>query len=310
MKFIDNFKMFTVKRDQHVAQLYYLDTVESFNQPVISEEAKSYSEISIVPKAIKVALEDKIVTATISNQQILELKPLGINAIEITRSALEETWDREYQIDLFNKVFGKAKQIESELNFTGIEKWFYHLIGYKPKMYASNPNFLNKILFSSNLILHETRISKGDWALVSPKLAVIFYDDPSFVHAQNNGINDVKIEPISFIGTWKNIKIYSSILIDNHVLIGRSPKNEHDITIGIVTSDPVITTSKVVQLNLEELHLLEYKKYCSIYDIPGSEKNYVKFDFVYKKETFSDFIKAKISNMFSMYINILKNIFK
>jgi hypothetical protein len=302
MKFTENFIAHKVPESRKAVELHFLDTLMPESVLNKTENDYLFSEISIVPKRMTIELEDYIVNAKITNSQILDIEAVGINPIETLKNQLLSEFNQFYEKDLFQKTFNAAVTVDSNLILTGFKGWLYNLVGYRPKLYASHPNFLHKIIFESSRILQQTRISSAKWIVVSPKLACIFEDQSNFEYTKSNDVAPLAFGMTSHLGTWHaghGFNVYVSYLIkDDWILIGRSPNSQNDKVITTIVGDDIFQHNKMLNRTLEEIHLVELSKTYKTVLIPGCETSYAKWNFVYKHETFSDWLINKVKSFF------------
>jgi hypothetical protein len=291
MKFTDNFVKF--ETNNRVAKIFYLDQEYISNNLATKLEDSYIPHISLSPKELTVVLDERYVASEINEMHKTFLDETGIDSIGILKNALESSFNNEYEKELFQKVFDNASTYNFFIEKKGLIGWLFNLIGYKPKLYASHPHFLSKILNVSNHILQKTRISSAEWVLVSNRLRCLFDDDPLFTYTTSNDI--VAINNFIHIGYWQGLNVFTTHLIDDYVLIGRSANktNNFDKLIGTVFADLKIDSVKVHRIDSPDRERVIYSRPYKIYDIPGCQVSYAKWNFVYQKETFWNWFKSK-----------------
>ena len=275
MKFTDNFKVHQIKDEQSVATLYYLETPD--NVPSGFESEGGMQELSITPRILQVQLEHTMIETTMTDRQILDMKNIGIDAIAEANNALNRDFNLQFEKKLYDKALEIAQNVDSVQEFTGIKGLLYKLFNYCPKVWIESNQFLKMIVDASHDILHNSRMGAGNWIIVSPKTAAKFARFPEFIYRNAGDTN----ENIRIFGLIHSIKIYSTHLIsDDVVLMGRESKSDHDQLISAVVGPKnQIHFEQVQHSSFETIHKIGIKTSLKVFDIPGSEKSYVKLNF-------------------------------
>lgn len=311
MKFTENFNLH--KTNNRNVELYYLDS--EFPKINLNETENDHlsSEILMTPKKVSVKLDQKSIFTKITQKQILDSDGLGIDIVEMTKNRLLTEYEHYHETDLFKILFDNAVTLNSNLSYSGIKGMIFNLFGFKPKIHASHPHFLNKIIFASNKILKETMISPAKWILIPHKLAVIFDDQPNFTYSNRTEVTENLITHLGIWNVSNEFNVYVSHLIkDNWILTGRSSTSPNDKVLTTVVSEDLFNMSNmnnIISSGLEEITTIKLKKLHKTFLIPGSEISYAKWDFVYHKESFVNWFIGRIKNIFNISLKTLRNIF-
>lgn len=308
MKWIDNFKVHQVDGDQRMAHLTYLDIGPTEEPNWLKEGEAQMAELSIKPQTLQIQLEKKRVQAQVSKEHVEDLKRVGIDAFEQTKSALTGEWDLNLTKELFKEVLATAGILESTQEFTGFKAWFYNLVGYKPLIWLESDEFLDQILKGSNEIMRKSRTGTGDWILVSPKTAMCFERLLDFVYGSEGRIADLNDQVTQF-GSWKHLKIWTSWLVgDGQVLMGRRSTSPSDTLVSAVVGEAEWLHAETVNPNYDTIFNLALQKNAKVFSIPGSEKSYLKWSFEHTKPSFWKWLGKKLikSSPFISILNLLK----
>lgn len=290
MKWIDNFKVHQVDGDQRMAHLTYLDISPTEEPHWLKEGEAQMAELSIKPQTLQIQLEKKRVQAQVSKEQVEDLRRIGIDAFEQTKSALASEWDLNLTKELFEEVLNTAGILESTQKYTGFKAWFYNIVGYKPLIWLESDEFLDLILKGSNEIMRRSRMGTGDWIVVSPKTAIRFAGLADFVYGSECRIADLN-ERVRQFGSWKHLKIWTSWLVkDGQVLMGRRSTSSSDTLVSAVVGEVEWLQAETVSPNYGNVFNLALRRNTQVFSVPGSENSYVKFNFVHKKPLFFDWV--------------------
>jgi len=297
MKFIDNFKTYQVEGDQRIAYLSYLESNCSKDSNWLSEGEASMPELSIRPQTLSVQLDNKTVASTISNRQIEDLHGVGIDAIEQVKVTLKSEQSINLQKEVLTECENTAKfKNKWEINqnkggVKGIRRWFWDLFSYHPEIWIESDNFLSTIFSLSNEIAYSSRMGHSDWIIIHPMAFSRFEGliDFEFERSGRIELNDI----ITHVGRWKSFKIFTCHLMDEtQVLMGRSPKSDHDTLISIVKGpDEWLRVEDLQQYNAEVVQKIGLRTPMKVFSIPGAEKSYIKWNFQYEKPSLRKYLK-------------------
>lgn len=300
MKFIDNFKTYQVEGDQRIAYLSYLESNYSKDSNWLSEGEASMPELSIRPQTISVQLDNKTVASTISNQQIEDLNRVGIDAVEQVKTTLKSEQSRNIQQEVLTECENTAKfKNKWEINQSkggvkGIRRWFWDLFSYHPEIWIESDNFLHTLFSLSNEIMYSSRMGHSDWIIIHPMAFSRFEGliDFEFERSGRIELNDI----ITHVGRWKSFKIFTCHLVDEtQVLMGRSPKSDHEALISIVKGpDEWLETKTEQPQHFQPHYKLGLRTPMKVFSIPGAERSYIKWNFQYEKPSLRKYLKENL----------------
>lgn len=285
MKWVDNFKVHQVDKDQRRVHLTYLDISTTEEPNWLKEGEAQMSELSIKPQTLQVQLEKRRVRAQLTKDQVEYFKHVGIHLVGHTKSALTNEWDLNLTIEIFEKVLDTARTLTSTQEFTGFKAWFYSKIGYKPLIWLESNEFLDLILKGSNEIARSSRLGPGDWIIVSPKTAIRFTRLPDFIYSFEGRIADLN-EQVHLFGSWRHLKIWTSHLVgDDQVLMGRRSTSSSDVLVSAVVGEAEWLQAETV---------LALQRSSKVFSVPGSEMSYLKWKFEQSKPSFWKWLRKKL----------------
>lgn len=308
MKWIDNFKVHQVDGDQIMAHLTYLDMSPTEEPNWLKEGEAQMAEFSIKPQTLQIQLEKKRVQAQVSKEQVEDLKRIGIDAFEQTKSSLISEYDLNLTKELFKEVLSTAEILKSTQKYTGLKAWFYNIVGYKPLIWLESDEFLDQILKGSNEIMRRSRMGTGDWIVVSPKTAMRFERLPDFVYGSEGRISDLN-EPVTQFGSWKHLKIWTSWLVeDGQVLMGRKSTNPSDPLVSAVVGEAEWLRAETATPDFSIMFNIGLQRNSQVFSIPGSEKSYLKWSFTHNKSNFWKWFGKKLikHNLFRPVIDLIR----
>jgi hypothetical protein len=297
MKFIENFKIHKNVSGNVVNIAYLENSVQNAPNALWNPNSESQdsqtreqpavetiSTIHVKVKTLHIRLENKKIKSQISKDQIAQLKSIGHDPLYSVQSAMTNEQDLGLEKELFYLSLQTASELNSFEEFKGIQKWFYNLVGYRPKIWVEDQNFINMIYESSQEILKRTRQGDADWIVVSPIVASILLENPSIIlpPSDNNSFNPTSM--VNEVGRLNSLRIYSSLLIDNdQILIGRRSKDNHDqLVSAAITESEWINVDDFMGIN----HIIGLKRGEKVFAIPGSENSYVKWNFSIENPSF------------------------
>lgn len=294
MKWIDNFKVHQVDGDQRMAHLTYLDISPTEEPNWLKEGEAQMAELSIKPQTLQIQLEKKMVQAQVSKEQVEDLRRIGIDVFEQTKSALTSECDLNLTKELFEEVLDTAGILESTQKYTGFKAWFYNIVGYKPLIWLESDAFLDLILKGSNEIMRRGRMGTGDWIVVSPKTAIRFAGLADFVYGSEGRIADLN-EQVTQFGSWRHLKIWTSWLVkDGQVLMGRRSTSSSDALVSAVVGEVEWLHAETVSPNCGTVFNLALRRNTQVFSVPGSEKSYLKWSFENNKPSFWKWFGKKL----------------
>lgn len=309
MKWTENFNTHRVKRDQMIAQLHYLDLKEKAPTSWLSEGEAQTPELSIQPQVLSVQLENRMVQSRISKEQVLDMQKFGIDPIGEAKKAISREWDFNIESELFNHTFALARTMGYKQEFTGIKGWFYRLFDYQPLIWADSDEFLDSILKGSNEIIRRTRMGAGGWIMVSPEVATRFGKLNDFVYGSDGLVSELNSQVTQF-GKWKHLTIYTSLLIDkDQILMGRKTTSNHDTVVSLVISgDGWLQSETVSEISFEPVYNLGLRRGFKVFDVPGSENSYLKWQIATKEPRFWKHLAQILakSNPFRPVVDLLR----
>lgn len=309
MKWTENFNTHRVEGDQRVAHLHYLDLKEKASTSWLSEGEAQMPELSIQPQVLSVQLENRMVQNRVSKEQVLDMQRFGIDAIGEAKKAISQEWDFNLEAELFNHTFALARTMDYKQEFTGIKGWFYRLLDYQPLIWFESDEFLDSILKGSNEIIRRTRMGAGGWIVVSPEVATRFEKLNDFVYGSDGRVSELNSRVTQF-GKWKHLTIYTSLLIDkDQILMGRKTNSNHDTVVSLVMSDDEWLQSETVsEISFEPVYNLGLRRTFKVFDVPGSENSYLKWQITTKKPSFWKHLAQILakSNPFRPIVDLLR----
>lgn len=300
MKFLDLFKTHRVKGDQTQVYLSYFD-FETQNEPNWLKEGEAEMPyISLQPKTLSVQLDNKMVSATVSKEQIMDLKGLGIDGTEEAKRALVV----EQKTNLQKEVLAECGEVAQhktkyEINqdkggVKGIRRFIWDLFGYHPEVWIDSDVFFDALQKGANEIMRSSRMGTAGWVVIHPKAMSRFESSRDFQFERSGEVtlNDV----VSHIGNWRYLKVFASPLMDeNQILIGRCATSDADTLVSIVNAeDEWLETEIVDERSFQTLYKLGLRTSMKVFAIPGSEKSYLRWTFQYEKPSLRRWIWQSI----------------
>lgn len=300
MNFLDNFNTHQVEGDQRVAHISYIDFETPEVPNWLAEASVEMPQLSIQPKILQVELANKMISAELSEQYMNDLKQIGVNAIEQTKSAMQHEQSINLQKEALtqcvntSQLKNKWEINQSKGGVKGIRRWFWDLLNYHPDVWIESDNFLHTLFSLSNEIMYSSRMGRSDWIVIHPNAFNRFEGLIDFEFQRNDKIELNNI--VSHVGCWNSFKIFTCHLVDEtQVLMGRSPKSDHDALISIVKGTDEWLETKIEQPQQFQPHYkLGLRTPMKVFSIPGAERSYIKWNFQYEKPSLRKYLKEKL----------------
>jgi hypothetical protein len=300
MKFLELFKQHQVKGDQRQVYLSYLDFETTQEPNWLKEGEAEMPSISLQPKTLSVQLDNKMVSTTVSKEQIMDLDRFGIDGTDQAKNVLRT----EQQINLQKEVLSECEEVAQlktkyEINqdkggVKGIRRFFWDLFGYHPEVWIDSDGFFDVLQKGANEIMRSSRMGTADWVVIHPMAMYQFERSRDFQFQKDGEIT--LNEMVSHFGNWRYLKIFTSYLVDeDQILMGRSSTSETDTLVSIVKGkDEWLQTEIVDEKSFQPLYKLGLRTPMKVFVIPGSEKSYLKFKIQHEKPSLRRWIWQSI----------------
>jgi len=300
MNFLELFKTYQVKGDQSQYSISYIDSENQKEPNRLQEDQAEMHSISLQPKTLSVQLENKMVSNTISKEQIQDLRGLGIDGTEEVKRQLVIG----QKINLQKKVLTKCEEVaryktKYEINqdkggVKGIRRFFWDLFGYHPEVWIDCDEFFDVLQKSSDEVIRSSRIRTADWIVIHPKAMYRLNQSKDFQSemSEENTSNGI----VSNIGNWRHLKVFVSPSIDkNQILMGRESTSDTDTLVSIVKGEDEWFDAEIVdERSFQTLYNLGLRTPMKVFAIPGSEKSYLRWTFQYEKPSLRRWIWQSI----------------
>jgi hypothetical protein len=283
MKFLDLFKTHQVEGDQRQVYLSYLDFEIQKEPNWLKEGEASMPSTSLQTKTLSVQLDNKMVSTTVSKEQIMDLDSFGIDGTDQAKNVLRS----EQRINLQKEVLSECERVAQfktkwEINqdkggVKGIRRWFWDLFGYHPEVWIDGDGFFDALQRGASEVFGSSRMGTADWVVIHPMSMYRFERSRDFQFERSGKI--ALNEMVSHIGNWRQLKIFTSYLVDpDQVLMGRGSTSDRDTLVSIVKGkDEWLQTEIVDERSFQTLHRLGLRTPMKVVPVPGSERSYLRW---------------------------------
>lgn len=279
-KFIDNFVHKKVEEDVKVTQVSFLDE-ESIRDGFFDGHSPSNM---ITTHSLNIRLEQQMERA------VVETSPFdggNFEKSEWAKERLKQTLDYKYESRFIEEIKKVASVENYYTRFSGFKGWVLKLLKYKEMISIDSKEFFEAIHETSHKIHSRSRISQGDWVVLNPEDARIFYTRQSFIQHIEPGERGVIVpSQYRFLGELEGIKVYSDENMEpGRIIMGRTPFNGDlsKTVFGIQGPMRIDTVESHHMPNQMEFYAGRNVK---VFAMPESEISYSSWNYAKEKPSF------------------------
>lgn len=279
-QFIDNFVHKKLDKNVYVTQVSFLDE-ESIRDGFFDGHSPSNM---ITAHSLNIRLEQQMERA------IVETNPFdggNFEKSERAKERLKQTLDYKYESRFIEEIKKVATFENYYTKFSGFKGWVLKLLKYKEMISIDSKGFFEAIHETSHKIHSRSRISHGDWVVLNPEDARIFYTRQSFIQHIEPGERGVIVpSQYRFLGELEGIKVYSDENMESgRIIMGRTPFNGD-------LSKTVFGIQGPMRIDSLESHHMpnQMEFYASrnemVFAMPESEISYSSWNYAKEKPSF------------------------
>ncbi len=213
---------FRVKMDGPSGIVPYLDLV------LDTHNRAGLETLSLAPRKILVEVKNYSLDAVSDKDMPRDMSTFGIYPdIEMTRVLKNES-DLNMEKILFNLYLDLGKK-SSERRLTRWQAFLNRKFGIKFPTYVTQKEIINKILFFSNWIGHQSRRSQADFVIVSPEIGSYILADPRVILEDTGASNLPSITQIASIANKIRVFVNPNMgFSDKTIVFGRITKESEN----------------------------------------------------------------------------------